>query len=210
MDLWVLGEGCYSSVSQDSNAIAVIRVSPGVVVMGVYPKCPALFPYPFGTDIQTVYQSETSGRLPKGFEYSASLDYEEEGIEISLRFVTDNTGSFRLGEGTYDVYLNGMGFKSSLDYFEALADGLVHAAGEPDARGYGIPDVDKDVYGIGFSYEITEGAQGLSAQDIRESGDQYYWLDIRWENICFRAEYFSDASITIDFSGGYIKGTGKE
>ena len=198
----------YDESVQDSGEVALIAVNPKVIMFGIFPKCPALFPYPFGTNIQTVYHNEKSSSLPEGFENSGSLTYKEDGVEISLQFITEETGDIRLSEGRYDVCLNTMGFKKSLEYFETLSDGLVAVVGQPDAKGYGLPEVFQDE--SGFTYEISPGAQGLSAQNIIDSGEDDYWLDIRWENISFCAEYVNDAQMWIEFSDGYINKTGTE
>jgi hypothetical protein len=194
-------------IYEQSGVLADITVCADVVVFGIIPKSPDMFPYRLGTDIGTVYQSEAPGMLPMDFEYSGSLQYEDGDMEISLQFKTDAAGRIRLSKGRYDIYLNTMGFEDSLDYFESLADGLENAIGKPDARGYGIPDVDEDIFGIsGFQYELTGGAQGLSAQDILDSGNKYYWMDMSWKSVHFRAEYVTDANIELEFSEEYING----
>ncbi len=198
----------YDENVQDSGEFAQIAVNPKVIIFGIFPKCPAQFPYPFGTDIQTVYYNEKPSPLPAGFENSGSLTYKEGGVEICLQFITEETGDIRVSEGRYDVYLNTMGFKKSLIYFETLSDGLITVVGEPDAKGYGVPDVFQDE--SGFTYEISPGAQGLSAHDIVDSGGDDFWLDIRWKDISFCAENVTDAEMWIEFSDTYINKTGTE
>lgn len=202
IDLTVFDDG-EDGGKRDSEAIGYISVLPGTVVFGIYPKCPDLFPYQLGTDIQTVYQNEKPAALPRGFEDSVYMEYTDDGIAVRLGFSADATG-FKLREGRYNVFLNPMSFKNSLDYFDSLADDLEIAVGEPKARGYGIPEVFDD--DSGYTYECTSGAQRLSAQDILYSGGDDYWLDITWSNIRFSAAYVTDADIWIEYPAEYLLG----
>ena len=186
--------------------LADITIYHDFMVFGFIPKAPGMFPYQFGTDFNTIYQNESPGILPEDSS-GCYIDYEDEGIQISLKFKSDETG-IRLSEGQYDVLLNSVNFENSVDFFETLADGLEAAIGGADIRGYGIPEVFEDDFGIsGYTYEEPYGADRLSAQDILDSGRDYYIFDTSWKDIEFDAERVMDVSIHMDFSEEYIGGT---
>ena len=202
IDLTVFDDG-EDGGQRNSEAIGYLSVWPGTVVFGIFPECPDLFPYQLGTDIQTVYQNEKPAALPEGFEDSVYMEYTDNGIAVRLGFSADAAG-FKLRDGRYNVFLNPMSFKSSLKYFESLADDLETAVGDPEARGYGVPEVFEN--DSGYTHESTSGAQSLSMQDILDSGGDDYWLDITWSNIRFSAAYVTDADIWIDFPEEYLLG----
>ncbi len=194
----------------ESGMLADFSVHYDFAVFGFIPKAPDLFPYQFGTEFSTIYQSESPGILPEDSS-SCQLSYEDKGIEIRLQFKSDETG-IRLSEGQYDILLNSMNSENSLDYFESLADGLEAAVGKADVRWYGIPEVFEDDFGAlsGYTYEEPDGAQRMSAQDILDSGKNYYLLNIRWKDISFDADHVADSSIHMDFSEQYIGGTARD
>ncbi len=207
---WHIDLSAYEEVYEQSGKLAFIWISPGTVLFGILPQTPDVCPYKFGEDIGTVYSGETPAALPDSFDYNCYLEYTDDGIEINLNFETDDTG-VKLREGRYDINLNDMGFEDSLDYFETLADGLEEAMGAPLSRGFGIPDVDMDNNEItGMTHETGAGGQGMSAQDILNSGKKYYWLDMNWPGVSFNADYCMGVSMDLDFTEGYFGGTANE
>lgn len=196
----------------DSGAFADVNVYPPMTIMGSLPKIPDMFPYQLGTDIYTVYQKETPRALPEGFSDFSSVEYKDGGIDVSLQFETDETGVIKFSMGNYNAWLNDMALKDSLDYYESFADGLESAAGKPEARGYGISDVEEDTDG-GVSVTsggTNGGGQGLNKQYILDAKAKYYWFEMNWTGIDFWADYGNGCSVSLDFSEEYFSGTANE
>lgn len=162
------------------------------------PETPGLFPYKMGTDIYTMYGSLKPGKMPDEAFDSAVLDYLDDGINVNMGFNTDETGVIRFSHGDYSIGLNGMELNESIRFFELLAGDLQGAIGIPDHRGYYISNVHKDrngkVTSWGWDISIKDDK---SAQDILDSGSEYYGLHIHWPDVQFEASYGVDVNTYI-------------
>lgn len=205
-DGWKIRMSVYEDGWEPDSAAGLSVYAP-FVVMGKFPEIPDIFPYQLGAGIDTVFQDIIPHSLPDDFDDSGSIEYLDEGINIRLQFKTDEAGAVKLSSGSYDADLNNMDIKGSLGFYESLADGLENAMGAPKARGYGIPDVQQD--GM-VSYGGSGGGQGMSAEDILNSGTKVYWFEINWPCIDFIADYEMGTSLHIDFYEEYLGGTANE